>query len=142
MDNKLLQRIKQVSQDKGLTCRGIASDLGDTYNNVYRYVNGLRQPPLTFLNKFARVYDVNYEWLMTGVSSIQKKSAKYEDIKNKELFLRMIEVHKSEILRYLRGQTNYHEPYVVKTYRNSNGYSRKEMQRLMICGYRELGLKM
>lgn len=117
----------------------IAARLDVPKLNVYRYIAKTRKASLTFCKDFCDVYDIDYDWLLTGKGSPKKKDD-YESLNEKERteLLSLIISNRPVIACYLKGETEYKEPYVVKSYRHARSISRKTMQRLLIRGCEEI----
>lgn len=140
----ICDRMKEVLELKGTTPIQCANDLDVPVGNVWRYLRGVRKPSNEFLFKFANCYGVDETWLLFGKSKTEKRSIVYlDDIEELSNFLVFLELEKEDNFSYLRGETNYCEPMLMKSYRvGVLRVSRKVMKKLMILGYIKLGYKM
>lgn len=107
--------------------------------NVYRYISKARKASLDFCKDFCDVYDIDYEWLLTGKGTPKKIDA-FDSLTEKEKteLLNLIRKNQTIVAYYLKGETDYKEPYVIKSYRHAKSISRKVMQRLLLRGCEEI----
>lgn len=117
----------------------IAQRLNVRANNIYRYIAKLRKVPLNFCRDFCDVYEIDYNWLLTG-SGTPKEIGGFDSLSEKEKteLLILIANNRNTVACYLKGETAYKEPYIIKSYRHARTMSRKAMQRLLIRGYEEI----
>ncbi len=117
----------------------IADRLSVSKLNIYRYIAKTRKASLTFCKGFCDVYDVDYHWLLTGEGKPQKVDS-YDTLseQGKTELLNLIINNRPVVACYLKGETEYKEPYVIKSYRHAKSISRKAMQRLLIRGCEEI----
>ena len=66
MDNhlKLMNRIKEVLDERGIKQKWLAERLGKSYNMVNSYVQNRRQPTLEVLNQIAEILDIDIRQLI------------------------------------------------------------------------------
>ena len=74
LDKDLMrERLKELFEGK--TTREIAAEIGGvTQQSIAYYLNGSRSPKVEFLNRVAKYYNVNVEWLIGAPDA-----AKYPD---------------------------------------------------------------
>lgn len=60
-----MNRIKEILQEKGISQRLLAKQIGKSYNMVNSYVNNRRQPSVKVLYKIAEVLQTNPKDLLT-----------------------------------------------------------------------------
>lgn len=140
----ICDRMKETLELRGTTPTQCANDLDVPVGNIWRYLRGVRKPSNEFLFKFANCYDVDEAWLLFGKSKTEKRSiVSLNDISDISNFFIFLDLAKEENFRFLRGETNYCEPMLLKAYRvGVLRVSRKVMKKLMILGYEEMGYKM
>ena len=62
----LMNRIKEVLEEKGIKQTWLAEKLGKSYNMVNSYVQNRQQPRLEVLNEIAIILDVDVRELLTS----------------------------------------------------------------------------
>ena len=62
---KIMNRIKEVLQEKGIKQIWLAEKLGKSFNSVNSYVQNRQQPRLAVLDQIAKILDVNLKDLLT-----------------------------------------------------------------------------
>lgn len=107
--------------------------------NIYRYISKLRVTPLDFCRDFCDVYDIDYNWLLTGFGK-PKEIDGFDSLSEEEktALLAMVANNRPIVVSYLQGETDYKEPYIIKNYRHAKNISRKAMQRLLIRSCEEI----
>lgn len=117
----------------------IAERMGVSKLNVYRYIAKTRKASMTFCRDFCDMYEIDYEWLMTGRGMPRKKDD-FDSLDEpaKTELLNFIASNKTVIACYLRDETDYKEPYIIKSYRHAKSISRKVMKRLLLRGSEEI----
>lgn len=73
IDTDLIERIKSVMQECGLSGNRFAEKLGYASGNMYLILNGKRPCPNSLLESIARVYNIRYNWLLTGEGSMREE---------------------------------------------------------------------
>lgn len=56
---KFGERIKELRKERGLTQAKVASDLGIAQPTIYKYEKGLRNIPMSVLQKFANYFEMS-----------------------------------------------------------------------------------
>lgn len=72
----LMNRIKEVLEQKGIKQVWLAERLGKSYNMVNSYVQNRRQPSLDILNQIAEILDLDVKELI--VSNKKKQIEEYK----------------------------------------------------------------
>ena len=62
---KIMNRIREVLQEKGIKQIWLAEKLGKSFNSVNSYVQNRQQPRLAVLDQIAKILDVNLKDLLT-----------------------------------------------------------------------------
>lgn len=68
----MMNRIKEVLEEKGIRQTWLADKLGKSYNMVNSYAQNRRQPSLDVLNEIAEILDVDVRTLI--ISNRERKS--------------------------------------------------------------------
>ena len=68
-------RLKQIRKQEGLTQQKFADAIGYSKRQVYCVETNKVTPSNDFLRKIATCFNVNYDWLLTGVGDIEIKEA-------------------------------------------------------------------
>ena len=76
------ERVKTIRKRYGLTQTEFAQRMAFSRSQVGVVEKGRSNPSMEFLQKVAEVYEVNYDWLMTGVGEIK---AEKKDLVDEEL---------------------------------------------------------
>lgn len=63
-------RLKLIREERRLSLKDVAQKFGLTHTAVYRYEQGLREPPVDFIRGFCRLYQVSSDFLF-GLSDTQ-----------------------------------------------------------------------
>ncbi len=64
--NLLSERLNKVIKDRNLKVKDIVKNTDTSQRAIYNYINAEKMPRLNFLIVFAKVYDVQPLWLITG----------------------------------------------------------------------------
>lgn len=74
MENKVLERIKNIMREFGLSPRAFAHEIGFNYSTLNNYLCGRRQTVDSDLivKTLKRFDDVSAEWLLRGTGSMKK----------------------------------------------------------------------
>ena len=67
---KLMNRIKEVLDERGIKQKWLAERLGKSYNMVNSYVQNRRQPTLEVLNQIAEILDIDIRQLIISNLSL------------------------------------------------------------------------
>lgn len=62
----MMNRIKEVLEEKGIKQTWLAEKLGKSYNMVNSYVQNRRQPSLKILNQISEILNVDIRDLLVG----------------------------------------------------------------------------
>ncbi len=68
-------RIKQFRKQKGLTQQEFADAIGYSKRQVYCVETNKVTPSNDFLRKIATCFNINYNWILTGVGNIEASEA-------------------------------------------------------------------
>lgn len=69
IDTDLIERIKSVMKEENLRGNTFAKELNFSDSNLSKILNGLRPAPDSLLRSIARVYNIRYEWLISGLGT-------------------------------------------------------------------------
>lgn len=64
LENALMNRIKEILEEKGIKQIWLAEKLGKSYNIINGYCNNNKQPSLEDLNKIANILNVDVRLLI------------------------------------------------------------------------------
>lgn len=138
--NTIGERMKFIISQNHLTTSEVAKKMEIPYKNMYRYCNDIRTPSNEFLYQFSKMYNANFEWLLMGITSESKNDIPFDSLPYKEQFQLFLKDYQKENFAFMRGETDYKEPMMMKSFRvGILKTSRKTMKRLMIQGYRDMG---
>lgn len=85
MNEDIINRLKQVMKDKGLSQSQLAEDLGLTQGTLSLYLSGKNSPKKFMIVAMGYEMGINPEWLLTGQGEIYRNSE--ENIPNNSTFL-------------------------------------------------------
>lgn len=83
--NTLGYRLKSLRQEKGLTQKEVAKLIGTTDVSIGRYEMNARVPKADILNSLAKLYDVEIDFLLSGVNKeeLENETKKSEIVLSK-----------------------------------------------------------
>jgi phage repressor protein C with HTH and peptisase S24 domain len=73
IDADLIERIKSVMQEGGVRTPAFAESLSYSRGNLSSILNGKRPCPNSLLESIARVYNIRYNWLLTGEGTMHEE---------------------------------------------------------------------
>lgn len=73
-------RIKKIRKDKKLTQVEFGERIGVKGNTITNYETGLRNPTDAVILSICREFDVNENWLRTGLGDVYKKYTRNQEI--------------------------------------------------------------
>lgn len=74
------ERIKELRKELGLTQQKFANSIGVKQNTVAQYEIGRNPPTDTVVALICREFDVNEEWLRTGVGPMLREKTRDEEL--------------------------------------------------------------
>lgn len=74
MNEDIINRLKQVMKDKGLSQSQLAEDLGLTQGTLSLYLSGKNSPKKFMIVAMGYEMGINPEWLLTGQGEIYRNS--------------------------------------------------------------------
>jgi SOS-response transcriptional repressor LexA len=77
---EIARRIKEIRLSRGLTQQAFASKLGIVQGFLSDVERGKKHPSDTLLIALCHLYEINEEWLVTGVGEISRKVLPQEEI--------------------------------------------------------------
>lgn len=93
------ERLKKLRKERGLTQSQVANDLGIAQPTIYKYEKGLRNAPMSVLQKFANYFEMSItELIGVPTPSINDESEWIEEIKSYNLSKNEID----ELMNYVR----------------------------------------
>jgi len=66
----IMNRIKEVLEEKGIKQTWLAEKLSKSYNMVNSYVQNRRQPSIEDLNRIANILDVDVKELLVSIKNL------------------------------------------------------------------------
>ena len=138
IEDEIADRLAQAIGFVSDSIPEIARKLEVAKLNVYRYVAKTRTPSLSFCKAFCDVYGVDFDWLRTSKRNTKERGYSSLSEYEKTELLKLISENETMIACYMRNDTDYHEPYVIKRYRHAKGISRKVMFNLLLNAMAEL----
>lgn len=74
MENKVLERIKNIMRELGLSPRAFAHEIGFNYSTLNNYLCGRRQTVDSelIIKTLKRFDNVSAEWLLRGIGSMEE----------------------------------------------------------------------
>ena len=97
---KIGSRIKEIRKSRGLTQKQFASEIGYTELHIHLVEVGKINPSAKFLHEVAAVYNVHYEWILTGDGEMNSERPEIID----EKLISWLNDH-PEIIRELRRRS-------------------------------------
>ena len=70
-------RLKELRLGNGLTQKQLADKLNVSQNAIYNWENGKRQPDFQTLEKLAKIFDVNIDFLLGSNTGTYSRMLKY-----------------------------------------------------------------
>lgn len=65
-DKRIIERINEIMQERGLTQTALESDTGITQSTISQILS-LHRGALPLIEAMSKVYGINREWLLTGL---------------------------------------------------------------------------
>ena len=79
IDTDLVERIKSVMKEENVRANTFAEQLGYAASNLSKIVNAKSPCPNSLLESIARVYNIRYNWLLTGEGTMKEEQPKEEN---------------------------------------------------------------
>lgn len=79
IDKDLIERIKSVMKDANVRANTFAEKLGYAASNLSKILNAKSPCPNSLLESIARVYNIRYQWLLTGEGTMREEEKPMED---------------------------------------------------------------
>ena len=74
IDENIVQRIREVMREKGVTQKGLESDVDIVQSSISQILN-LKRSSLPLVEAMSNAYGINKEWLLTGFGEKYSNSA-------------------------------------------------------------------
>ena len=71
INNDLIDRIKFVINNEGISVNKFAENIGYAQSNIYSVLNGKRPVPMSLIESIVSTYGIDKQWLLTGEGTPQ-----------------------------------------------------------------------
>lgn len=119
MNEDIINRLKQVMREKGLSQSQLAEDLGLTQGTLSLYLSGKNSPKKFMIVAMGYEMGINPEWLLTGQGEIYRNSK--ENIPNNSTFLfanrkiKELKTTTNKDLNYIKSDNDLNEVCIYLT---------------------------